>query len=45
MKQEKRFMIPFCIFLLAALLLMLALWNRVTDFKTAYIQAALLQLV
>jgi hypothetical protein len=38
-------MIPFCIILLAALLLILALWNRVTDFKTAYIQAALLLVV
>lgn len=45
MKQGKRFMIPFCIILLVALLLILALWNRVTDFKTAYIQAALLLVV
>lgn len=45
MKQGKRFMIPFCILLLAALVLILALWNRVTDFKTAYIQAALLLVV
>lgn len=45
MKQGKRFMIPFCIILLVALLLILALWNRVTDFKTAYLQAALLLVV
>ena len=45
MKQGKRFMIPFCIILLVALLLILALWNHVTDFKTAYLQAALLLVV
>lgn len=34
-------MIPFLLILLAALLLIIGLWNRVSDFKTAYWQALL----
>ena len=41
MKKGKRFMIPFCIILFIALLLILCVWNQVTDFKTAYGQAVL----
>ena len=39
MAQGKRFMIPFCVGMLAVLVGILAFWNRVTDFKTAYWQA------
>ena len=45
MQKGKRFMIPFCIFLLAALILIISLWNHVTDFKTAYFQAVLFLVV
>ena len=44
-KQSKRFMIPFCLVQLAALLLILVVWNGVTDFKTAYLQSALFLVV
>lgn len=44
-KKGKRFMIPFCLILLAALLLILCVWNRVTDFKTAYLQSVLFLVV
>ena len=39
MKKGKRFMIPFCIGLLVVLILIISVWNHVTDFKTAYLQA------
>ena len=45
MKSGKRFMIPFCIIIFAAPILMISFWNRVTDFKTAYLQAALFLVV
>lgn len=45
MKSGKRFMIPFCIIIFAAPILMTSFWNRVTDFKTAYLQAALFLVV
>ena len=32
MKKRKQFMIPFCIILLIVLILMISVWNRVTDF-------------
>lgn len=41
MKRGRRFMIPFCIIIFTAPILIISLWNRVTDFKTAYLQAAL----
>lgn len=41
MKKGKRFMIPFCIVIFAAMILIIALWNQVTDFKTAYLQSVL----
>ena len=41
MKKGTRFMIPFCVILLAALVSIIAFWNRVADFWTAYAQAAL----
>lgn len=40
-RKRKRFMVLFYIVMLAALLLMIGLWNRVTDFKTAYLQSLL----
>ena len=45
MKKGKRFMIPFCIFIFVALVMIIALWNHVTDFKTAYLQAYLFLVV
>ena len=45
MKLGKRIMIPFCLILFAALILILSAWNRVTDFKTAYLQTALFLVV
>lgn len=41
MKQGKKFMIPYCVYLAAVLVLILGLWNRVTVFRTAYFQACL----
>lgn len=40
-RRSARFMASFVTILLAALLLIIGLWNRVTDFKTAYLQALL----
>lgn len=45
MKSGKRFMISFCIIIFAAPILMISFWSRVTDFKTAYLQAALFLVV
>ena len=40
-KQRKQFMTLFYIVMLTALVLIIAVWNRVSDFKTAYLQALL----
>ena len=40
-KQCKRFMTLFYIVMLSALVLIIAVWNRVTDSKNAYLQALL----
>lgn len=40
-RRRQRFMIPFFLVMLAALLLIIGLWNGVSDFKTAYWQALL----
>lgn len=40
-RKRKRFMVLFYIVMLAALMLLIGLWNRVTDFKTAYLQSLL----
>jgi len=45
MKKGKRFMIPFCIVIFVVLVMIIAIWNHVTDFKTAYIQAYLFLVV
>ncbi len=45
MKKGKRFMIPFCIVIFAVLVLIIAVWNGVTDFKTAWLQAWLFLVV
>ena len=45
MKKGKHFMIPFCIVMLIVLILILSIWNHVTDFKTAYVQAVLFLVV
>ena len=41
MVKGKRFMIPFCLVMLIVPILIISVWNRVTDFKTAYFQAVL----
>ena len=45
MKKGKRFMIPFCIIIFVVLIMMISIWNHVTDFKTAYLQAAIFLVV
>ena len=40
-RKKRRFMIPFLLILLIALLFIIGLWNGVSDFKTAYWQALL----
>jgi magnesium-transporting ATPase (P-type) len=44
-KKGKRFMITFCVILLVVLIWIIARWNRVTDFQTAYWQACLFLVV
>ena len=45
MKKGRRFMALFCIVMLLALLAILAFWNRVSDFGTAYLQTCLFLVV
>ena len=45
MKKGKLVMIPFCMILLVVLVLIIPVWNQVSDFKTAYIQAYLFLVV
>lgn len=45
MQKGKRFMIPFCVVLLIVLVMIISVWNHVTDFKTAYVQAYLFLVV
>ena len=45
MKKGKCFMIPFCIVIFVVLVMIIAIWNHVTDFKTAYLQAYLFLVV
>ncbi len=40
-RRRKRFMIPFFLVMLAALVLIIGLWNRVNTFWPAYLQALL----
>ncbi len=40
-QKRKRFMTAFYIVMLTTLVLIIAVWNRVSDFKTAYLQALL----
>lgn len=40
-RKRKRFMTPFFLVMLAALLIIIGLWNDANDFKTAYLQALL----
>ena len=44
-KKGKRFMVPFCIGMLVVLVLIISVWNHVSDFKTAYLQAYLFLVV
>lgn len=44
-KRSKRFMIPFCIILFVMLIAIIAVWNGVTDFKTAYFQSCVLLVI
>lgn len=41
MKKGRRFMTLFCLIILAVPVLIIALWNRAADFRTAYLRAAL----
>ena len=45
MKKGSRFMAFFCIVMLLALLAIAALWNRVSDFRTACLQTCLFLVV
>ena len=45
MKKGRRFMTLFCIVMLLALIAILTLWNRVSDFGTAYLQTCLFLVV
>ena len=45
MKKGKLVMIPFCLIIFAVLVCIIAFWNHVTDFKTAYLQAYLFLVV
>ena len=45
MKKGTRFMVPFCIIMLVVLVLIIAVWNRVTTFTAAYWQAVLFLVV
>ena len=45
MKKGKKFMIPFCIIIFVVLILIISIWNQVTDFKTAFLQAYLFLVV
>lgn len=45
MKKGKQFMVPFCIIMLVVLIEIIAIWNQVTDFKTAYLQAVIFLVV
>ena len=40
-KKRKRFMIPFVLVMLAALLAIIGIWNGIRDFRAAYLQALL----
>lgn len=40
-RKRKRFMIPFFLVMLAALVLIIGVWNRTSDFRTAYWTALL----
>lgn len=45
MKKGTRFMVLFCIVMLIALVAIISLWNRVTCFRTAYVQSYLFLVV
>ncbi|MCM1365475.1 MAG: hypothetical protein NC215_10890, partial [Ruminococcus sp.] len=40
-KKKKIFMLPFVLVMLFALLLIIGLWNKTSDYKSAYLQALL----
>lgn len=40
-RKRKRFMIPFFLIMFAALILIIGVWNRASDFKQAYLQSFL----
>ena len=43
MKRSKWFMIPFCIIIFVALILIISVWNHVMDFKTVVLCQDLVQ--
>jgi hypothetical protein len=44
-KKGKQFMIPFSLVVFASLIMFISLWNRVTDFRTAFLQSCLFLVV
>ena len=45
MKKGKHFMTAFCIIIFVVLIMIISVWNHVSDFKTAYLQAYLFLVV
>ncbi len=41
-RKSRQFMIPFLLIMFAALILIIGLWNRALDFRSAYLQSLLL---
>jgi hypothetical protein len=44
-KKGKQFILPFLLVMFVALIMIISLWNRVTDFRTAYLQSCLFLVV
>ncbi len=40
-RKSRQFMIPFLLIMFAALILIIGLWNRALDFRSAYLQSLL----
>ena len=44
-RKSRQFMIPFLLIMFAALILIIGLWNRAPDFRSAYLQSRLFGVV
>lgn len=40
-RKSRQFMIPFLLIMFAALILIIGMWNRALDFRSAYLQSLL----